>query len=348
MRMGFGVKRAVVASLLALAAAAMPHAAEAQSDGAVAQFYKGKTLTLVIGYSPGGGYDVFARVLAPHIGRHIPGQPGVVPQNMPGAGSRVAANFLFEAAPKDGTVFGTIGRNEAIAPLVEEGLRFDSRRFGWIGSITDDNSVCVAWHTSPIKTWAEMRKGPFTTGALAPGDNTVTVALALRNLLGANIKLVTGYPGTNEMFLALERGEVDGACGVSWRPLLTQRREWITQKKLNVLVQVALARDETLPDTPLVMDFVERDGDRDAIKLLISTQAMARPFLLPPGVPDARKQALRDAFDLTMKDENFLADIKKGSLYVAPMAGAAIDKLLAEVYASPAEVRGRATKAVQQ
>ena len=222
----------------------------------VADFYRGQTITIVIGYSAGGGYDIFARLLARHLGRHVPGNPAVVPQNMPGAGSRKAGMYLYKVAPKDGTTIGTIGRNEPIAPLIEDDAGFDGSKFTWIGSVANDNSICLSWHTSPVKTWQDLQSRELTVGALAPGDNTVTVPLALRNLFGAKLKLVKGYPGTSDLFLALERGEVEGACGVSWRPILTQHRDWIADKKINILVEVALEGDPSLGDTPLITKFV--------------------------------------------------------------------------------------------
>jgi tripartite-type tricarboxylate transporter receptor subunit TctC len=314
----------------------------------VAEFYRGKTINIVIGYSVGGGYDVFARLLALHLGRHVPGNPAVVPQNMPGAGSRKAGMYLYDVAPRDGTTIGTIGRNEPIAPLIEPGLKFDGTKFSWIGSIADDNSICLSWHNSQVKTWQDLQSRELTVGALATGDNTVTVPVMLRNLFGAKVVLVKGYPGTSDMFLALERSEVDGACGVSWRPILTQRRDWITGKKINVLVQVALERDPTLPDTPLITDFVREPDQLKTLSLLIASQAMARPFLAPPGIPEDRKQALRDAFDRTMQDPQFLADANKASLYVHPMAGRQIDALLKDIYATPKDLIERAAKAIQE
>jgi tripartite-type tricarboxylate transporter receptor subunit TctC len=312
----------------------------------VGDFFRGKTISIVIGYSAGGGYDIFARLLARHLGRHVPGNPAVVPQNMPGAGSRKAGMFLYNVAPKDGTTLGTIGRNEPIAPLIEDDAGFDGSKFTWIGSIANDNSICLSWHTSQVRTWQDLQSRELTVGALAPGDNTVTVALALRNLFGAKLKLVKGYPGTSDLFLALERGEVEGACGVSWRPIMTQRRDWIAGKKINLLVEVALESDPSLGDTPLITRFVRDDEQLKTLSLLIATQAMARPFLAPPGVPEDRKQALRQAFDETMKDPLFLADAEKAALYVYPMAGQQIDVLLKELYATPKELTARAAKAI--
>ena len=338
------MKCSAVAAVTAGCLAGLPavvHAAD------VSDFYRGKTVNIVIGYSAGGGYDIFARLLALHLGRHIPGSPLVVPQNMPGAGSRKAGMFLYNVAPKDGTTIGTIGRNEPIAPLIEEDARFDGTRFNWIGSIADDDSICLAWHTAPVKSWQDMQTSELTVGALAPGDNTVTIPLALRNLFGAKIKLVKGYPGTNDLFLALERGEVAGACGVSWRPIMTQRRDWIAGKKINVLVEVALEKDPSLGDTPLITQFVRDDEQLKTLSLLIASQAMARPFLAPPGIPEDRKQALRQAFDETMQDPQFLADAEKAALYVHPMKGSQIDALLKNLYATPKELTARAARAIQ-
>jgi len=336
------------ASAVVVTAACLTGASLTPALAAVADFYRGKTINIVVGYSVGGGYDVFARLLALHLGRHVPGNPAVVPQNMPGAGSRKAGMYLYEVAPRDGTTIGTIGRNEPIAPLIEPGVKFDGTKFSWIGSIADDNSICLAWHNVRVKTWQELQSKELTVGALATGDNTVTVSVMLRNLFGAKVVLVKGYPGTNDMFLALERGEVEGACGVSWRPIMTQRRDWISGKKVNVLVQVALERDPTLPGTPLITDFVRDHDQLKTLSLLIASQAMARPFLAPPGIPDDRKQALREAFDRTMRDPQFLADANKAALYVHPMSGAQIDALLKDIYATPKDLIERAARAIQE
>jgi tripartite-type tricarboxylate transporter receptor subunit TctC len=343
-RMTHGIRRGAAA---AMAVGLLAGSTVAQADD-IADFYRGKTLSIVIGYSVGGGYDIFARLLAQHLGRHVPGNPLVVPQNMPGAGSRKAGMYLYNVAPKDGTVIGTIGRNEPIAPLIEEDAKFDGTRFSWIGSIANDDSICLAWHTSPVKTWQDLQANELTVGALAPGDNTVTVPLALRNLFGARLKLVKGYPGTSDLFLALERREVEGACGVSWRPIMTQRRDWISGKKINVLVEVALERDPTLGDTPLIAQFVRDQDQLKTLSLLIASQAMARPFLAPPGIPEERKQALRRAFDETMTDPQFLADADKAALYVHPMRGGEIDALLKTLYATPKELIARAARAIQE
>jgi tripartite-type tricarboxylate transporter receptor subunit TctC len=333
------VLRSIAAILIALAAATA-RSAEAED------FYRGKTLNLVIGYSTGGGYDLYARLLAQHLGRHIPGNPAVVPQNMPGAGSRKAGMYLYGVAPKDGTTIGTIGRNEPIAPLIEQDAKFDGTQFAWIGSIASDDSICFSWRGSRVRTWQDLQERELTVGALAPGDNTVTVPLALRNLFGAKLKLVKGYPGTNEMFLALERGEIEGACGVSWRPILSQRQDWITGRKIQVLVEVALERDPTLAGVPLITEIVDNADGLKALSILIATQAMARPFLAPPGIPETRRNVLRQAFAATMQDPRFLSDAERAGLYIHPMAGTDIDLLLKRLYATPKELIARAAKAI--
>jgi len=322
------------------------HAIHAQPE--VEAFYRGKTINVVIGYTSGGAYSLYARLLARHLGRHVPGNPAVVPQNMPGAGSRKAGLYLYNVAPKDGTTIGTIGRNEAVAPLIEQGVNFDGTRFTWIGSITNDNSICLSWHTSKVRTWQDLQSTELTVSGLATGDNTVTVPVLLRNMFGAKLKLVKGYPGNNDMYLAIERGEVEGMCGVSWRPIMTQRRDWIAGKKINVLVEVALERHPTLGTTPLITEAISDPDQRKTLSFLIATQAMARPFLAPPGIPANRRDALRQGFDRTMQDPQFLADARKIDLNVHPMGGAAIDALLADIYSTPKEVIAQAAKAIQE
>jgi len=326
----------------------MAGGAVARAQSEVERFYRGKTITVVIGYTVGGAYTLYARLLAQHFGRHVPGNPTVVSQNMPGAGSRKAGIYLYHVAPRDGTVIGTIGRNEPVAPLIESGVNFDGTKFTWIGSITNDNSICLSWHTSKVRTWHDLQTRELTVGGLATGDNTVTVPVMLRNMFGAKLKLVKGYPGNNDMYLAIERGEVEGLCGVSWRPIMSQRHDWMAGKKVNTLVEVALEKDPTLGDTPLITESIRDPDQLKTLSFLIATQAMARPFLAPPGIPDERRLALRMAFDRTMQDPAFLADAEKINLNVHPMDGAAIDALLRQVYATPKALIARAARAIQE
>ena len=233
--------------------------AQAQS---VEEFYKGKSITLAIGFTPGGGYDLYARHLARHMGKHIPGRPTIVPQNMAGAGSLRAANFIYSAAPKDGTAFGTFARTTGLNPLLESGATFDGTKFTWLGSVTNDISLCVTWHTSKANTWENFLKVPTTLGGQAPSSEPDIFANLYKNVFGAPIKLVAGYPGTNEITLAMERGEVDGLCGLSWSTIKTRHLAWLKEKKINLLVQAAFKKDPEIGNVPLVMDADQ--GHREA------------------------------------------------------------------------------------
>jgi len=324
--------------------AAQVESARAQS---VAEFYRGKTITMLIGYTSGGGYDLYARVLSRHMGKHIPGNPSMTPQNMPGAGSLRVANFLYNAAPKDGITLGMFGRGVAVEPLIGSsgGSQFDARKFTWLGSGSDQVSLCASWHTSPVKTWTDMLTTPFTVGGEGPGSDPDMFAIMLKNLFGVKLKLVSGYPGGPEVNLAVERGEVDARCGWSWSSIKITKPEWLAEKKINLLLQMALKKSPELPDVPLIADQVKTERERLIIKLMMSRQQMGWPFIAPPDLPGDRAQALRKAFDETMKDREFLAEAKSRLLEVNPMSGAEIDKLVSELYQTPPDVIA-ATKAV--
>jgi len=332
--------------LLAAAALTTIFVQTARSQS-VEEFYKGKTVNLVIGFSVGGGYDLYARHLARHIGRHIPGNPSILPQNMPGAGSLKAANFVYTAAPKDGSTFGTFSRTTGINPLLESGATFDGTKFSWLGSVTDDVSTCVTWHTSAVKTWKDFLEKPTTLGGQGPSSEPDIFARLYKNVFGAPIKLVAGYPGTNEISLAMERGEVDGLCGLSWSTIKTRHAAWLRDKKINVLVQAAFKKEPEIDaGVPLVMDMTKDSEKLQILKLILAAQEMARPFAAPPGIPADRKAALVKAFDATMKDPEFLADAKKLNIDVNPVTAKALDELLAELYATPKDVVKKASEAI--
>jgi tripartite-type tricarboxylate transporter receptor subunit TctC len=333
--------RLTTAALACLALSVLP--AHAQS---AEEFYKGKTINVVIGFSVGGGYDLYARHLARHIGKHIPGNPTVVPQNMPGAGSLKAANYIFTAAPKDGTYFGTFARTTGINPLLESGATFDSRQFGWLGSVTDDVSLCVSWHATAIQTWQDFISKPSTMGGQGPSSEPDMFARLFKNVFGAPIKLVAGYPGTNEIALAMERGEVDGLCGISWSTVKSRHAQWLKEKKINLLVQASFKKVPELNDIPLAMDETKDKEKLQILKLILAAQQMARPFAAPPGIPPERKAVLVKAFDETMKDPDYLADAKKLDLDVNPVSGKELDELLAELYATPKDVLKKAGDAI--
>ena len=317
--------------------------AHAQS---VEDFYKGKSITLAIGFTPGGGYDLYARHLARHMGKYIPGRPTIVPQNMAGAGSLRAANFIYSAAPKDGTAFGTFARTTGLNPLLESGATFDGTKFTWLGSVTNDISLCVTWHTSKANTWENFLKYPTNLGGQAPSSEPDIFANLYKNVFGAPIKLVPGYPGTNEITLAMERGEVDGLCGLSWSTIKTRHLAWLKEKKINLLVQASFKKDPEIGNVPLVMDLTKDNEKLQILKLILAAQEMARPFAAPPDIPGDRAAALIAAFDATMKDAEYLADAKKSRIDVNPVSGADIDKLLAELYATPKDVIQKASQAI--
>jgi tripartite-type tricarboxylate transporter receptor subunit TctC len=317
--------------------------AHAQS---VEDFYKGKSITLAIGFTPGGGYDLYARHLARHMGKYIPGRPTIVPQNMAGAGSLRAANFIYSAAPKDGTAFGTFARTTGLNPLLESGATFDGTKFTWLGSVTNDISLCVTWHTSKANTWENFLKYPTNLGGQAPSSEPDIFANLYKNVFGAPIKLVPGYPGTNEITLAMERGEVDGLCGLSWSTIQTRHLPWLKEKKINLLVQASFKKDPEIGNVPLVMDLTKDNEKLQILKLILAAQEMARPFAAPPEIPRDRAAALIAAFDATMKDADYLADARKSRIDVNPVRGADIDKLLAELYATPKDVVQKASQAI--
>jgi tripartite-type tricarboxylate transporter receptor subunit TctC len=324
-----------------LALVAMP--AQAQS---VEEFYKGKAITLAIGFDAGGGYDIYGRLLSRHMSRHIPGNPTIVVQNMPGAGSQRAAQWLYSVAPKDGTAMGTFGRQMGIAPLLTSTAQFDGTKFNWIGSITNEVSTCITWHTAAVKTWNDWLEKPVTLGGDGPGADPDVFALLYKNVFDAKIKVVSGYHGTTPIILAMERGEVDGLCGYSWSTVKSKHQPWLNEKKINIIVQAALRKEPDLPTVPLAIDLAKTAEQRQILKVVLSSQEIARPFATAPGVPADRVAALRAAFDATMKDAEFLAEAKKLNLDVNPLAGKAIADLLTELYATPKPVLEKAAQAV--
>jgi tripartite-type tricarboxylate transporter receptor subunit TctC len=334
---------AVVAAGL-MTGGVMPGVAE---DG----FYSGKTLQMLIGFSAGGGYDLYGRTLARYLGRHIPGNPQIVPQNMPGAGSLKLANYLYNVAPKDGTAIGHFAPGIMAEPLLghAEGAQFDATKFGWLGSVSQEVSVCAFMASTGIASLQDMRTKPTVIGASGGGAESDVFATVLRNMFHMPIRIVTGYPGGTEITLAMQRHEVDGRCGWSWTSLLSRNKAMLTSKDINVVLQVALTADDdpNLAGVPVIMDLTSDPAERAALKLVVSRQTIARPFALPPGVPAERLAVLRSAFDATMKDADFLAEARTADLDVRPVSGAAVEALIKEIYASPPEAIKLATDAMQ-
>jgi len=312
------------------------------------EFYKGRTVELYIGYSVGGGYDIYARLLARHMGRHLPGSPVIVPRNMEGAGSLRLANWLYKAAPRDGTVFGTIGRGIAFDPLLgTEGAQFKATEYGWLGSANDEVSVCAAWGKTGIARFEDLSRKPVFVGGTGAGADTDLFPKVMNSILGTKLKLVTGYPGGNDITLAMQRGEVEARCGWSWSSVKTNHPQWVKDGTIKLLVQLSLEKHADLPDVPLIMDFVRSPEQRAILRLVFARQVMGRPFLAPPGLPAERLALLRRAFMETMKDAAFLAEAEKIKLEITPVDGAAVQKLVAEIYATPPENVRRAAEAVR-
>ncbi len=324
----------VVSGVLALVCA--PLAAQAQG---AADFYKGKNVDVLIGYSAGGGYDVYARLLARYLGRHIPGAPTVTPKNMEGAGSLRAANYLYNAAPKDGLAIAALARGAAFDPLFGENkAQFDAAKFNWIGSANNEVSVCVLWTASGFKSMDDILTKQIAMGGSGGAADTDQFVYIMDGVLGAKIKLVQGYPGGNDINLAMERGEVQGRCGWSWSSVKSTQPNWLRDKKISVPVQLSLTRHPELPDVPLITDYAKTDEDRRIFKLVFSRNIMGRPFVAGPGVPPERIAMLRKAFMEAMTDKDLIAEADKMSLEVNPVSGEDLQALVAETYLTPAAV----------
>lgn len=313
-----------------------------------AEFYKGKSVDLYIGYSTGGGYDLYGRLLARHIGRHIPGNPAVVAKNMDGAASRMLANWLYNSALKDGSVLGTIGRGTALDPVLGvKGAQFDGTKFTWIGSANNEVSVCVAWGASGITKFQDVLDREMSVGGTGASDDTVQFAKLLNTVLGSKLKIVTGYGGGNDVTVALERGEVQGRCGWSWSSVMATRPTWIAEKKIRVLMQLSLEKHEDLPDVPLASELAKTDEQKQILKLFFARQVMGRPFLGPPGIPPDRAKALQKAFMDTMHDPEFLADARTSRLDINPVSGTKLEALMREMYETPPEIARKAADALK-
>jgi tripartite-type tricarboxylate transporter receptor subunit TctC len=321
------VKRAT-AILLALAVIAGAGIAAAQTPE---EFYKGRTIDLVIGYPPGGSNDTWGRILGRHIGKHIPGKPSVVPKNQPGAGSFLAANTVFHVSPKDGSVIAIAAPT---APLDErlgtQGVRFKSAEFGWIGRIDSLVNMVFLWKTSPVKTYADALATQSTLSATGVGSTVFVYPNVSNHVLGTRFKLVLGYKGSSEAMLAVERGEVEGHC-TSWVALKVAHPAWIEEKSVNIILQFALKRHPELPDVPTAVEVARTDDERAVLGAVVNAAEVGSAFFTTPGVPPDRLSALRRAFDDTMKDPEFLADVERTRLSVNPITGEEMQKLVADV-----------------
>jgi len=330
----------------ALLAALPASIASAQTP---AEFYRGKSIDLYINVSVGGGYDLYSRMLARHIGKHIPGNPTILPKNMEGGGGMRLANWLYNVGPKDGTAFGSVARAMAFEPLLgNKGAQYDGTKFNYIGSANDEVSVCVAWHTSGVTTFEDAQKTQLVVGSGGVADDTYQYPALLNNLFGAKFKMVPGYPGGNDINLAMERGEVQGRCSIPWSTVKATRKFWIDEKKVSLLMQYSLGKHADLPHVPLVTELARNDEERAALDLILTQQVMGRPVAEPPNVPAARVAALRQAFERTLKDAEFLSEADKLALEINLVDGEALQAMVERMFRAPRNVVEAARRAIGQ
>lgn len=340
MTLSRSLKTIAATATAAIAFAATP--AAAQSDS----FYAGKQVSLMVGFPPGGGYDVYARVVARHMPRHIPGNPNIIVQNMPGAGSMNLANHLYAAAPKDGTVIGSIESGIPFEAIYEgKGVRFDPRKFNWIGGLNEEVTTCQVWHTSKIMKFEDLKTQEAPFAGTGPGAPPEVEAKVSNDVLGTKIKLILGYRGLGDVYAALEKGEIEGSCGLNWSSVSAVRSAWVSEGKLRPLVQIAGQRHRDLKSVPLITEFASNDSERQMLELLALPNLVGRPYVAPPETPADRVKTLRAAFMATMKDPEFLADAKKAKLPIDPVTGERIEQILADAAKMPKDVIQRMSKA---
>lgn len=320
------------AALLALAATAIA-SSSVGAETSVASFYGKKNVDVYIGFSVGGVYDINARLLARHMGRYIPGNPTLVPRQMTGAGSLALASWLYQAAPKDGATMGTFARGIAFNPLIGEPAgAIDANKFNWIGSTNEEVSTCVSRQESGVTKFEQVFERELVVGSTGPSGDDDQLPRLINAVLGTKFRIVRGFPGGNEIKLAMLRGEVSGRCGWSWSSVKATEAAWLREGKISILAQLSLRRHPDLPDTPLIMDFAKTDEARQIFTVALARQVMAWPFAVPPGTPAERVAALRKAFDETLRDRDYLAEAQKLNLEITPVPGERIQSLIADIY----------------
>jgi tripartite-type tricarboxylate transporter receptor subunit TctC len=342
------MKRLAVCALgaLGLLAAAVGATAPAQA----ADFYAGKTINFIIGADAAGGYDVYARVITKHLARFIPGNPTIVPQNMPGAGSGKAASYIYNVAPKDGTTIAALFPGVIIDPLLQDRAadQYDPTKFVYLASADSDPRICVTGPLSKITAFQQALTQKAVMGATQTGGSTSDYAFMIKNTTGAQFNVVNGYKGTAEIMIAIERGEAEGACGVDWSSFKTQRPQWLHDKSAHIIAQAATGPNAELAalNVPNVETFIKNDFDKKAIALIVSQQIFSRPYVAPPGADPAAVKILRDAFMAVMHDPQFLADAAKARLSINPTSGEAVQQTVAKLYGAPPELVQRARQLI--
>ncbi len=317
-----------------------------------ADYYAGKTIEWTVGSDAGGGYDIYSRTIARHLPKYIPGSPTIIVKNLPGAGSGRAATYIATVAPKDGTAIGMIFPGAVVGPLLEEGQKpqYDPTKFVYLATADSGTRVCATYATSKVKSFADAQKQKANMGASAAGGSTRDYVNMLRKAAGAQFELVTGYKGTAEIGLAVERGEVDGLCGWDWSSLKSQKSDWLRDKKLNILVQTALEPEPELTKlgVPTMWEFIKKEDDKKAAELVVSQQVFGRPVIAPPGTtPDAVK-ILREGLSKVLADKDFLADAEKAKIDINPLDGAKVQEVVEKAYASPPAVVARAKELIRE
>lgn len=309
--------------------------------GPVEEFYTGRSVSLIVGYPSGSAYDIYARLVGRHLGQHIPGKPAIVVNNQPGASSLIATNALANTVAKDGSAIGAVFERIALEPLVNPGTaKFDGRAFNWIGSVLRVTDVCMFWHTAPAANIEEVKSKEIIVGAAGEAGNSALAPRILNAFVGTKFKIIGGYGGA-EMFLAMERGETQARCGMSWGGLKASRPDWLATGKLKIVLQMAMQKHPELDAVPTIMDMVTKPEDRLALEYLYATQEMGRPFLAPPGVPADRVAALRKAFDDMVAAPTFLDDARKSNQEVDPIPGTRVQQIVERLYATPPDIIAR-------
>jgi tripartite-type tricarboxylate transporter receptor subunit TctC len=327
---------ALALTLLGFAAAP----AHAQPTASVESFYKDKRIRMLVGYGVGTGNDLYLRLLARHIGKYIPGRPTMVPENMPGAGGIVMFNHLYNVAARDGTVIAHPSRSLVTEPLYgNEQARYDVSKFGWIGSLNRDVATCITWGRSGVKSIDDAKRREVAVGSTGASAESNYFAKLLNVTLRTRFKTVLGYPDSGAVGIAMERGELDGYCSFTWAAVKSARPNWVEQKQINVLLQLSMGKHPELPDVPLVADLARDDATRQIFTLAFGAQKMGRPVATTPGVPPERLEALRRAFDATMKDHEFREDARRGGLEIdGPITGEEVEEAVREIYATPKSI----------
>jgi tripartite-type tricarboxylate transporter receptor subunit TctC len=337
-----GAKARIRAWAIAAIAMALGLGAAGVRAESIADFYKGKQMTMVIGIPPGGGYDIYARLVARHMSRHIPGEPTFIAQNMPGGGELTAANYVVNTATQNGTVIGAVVRTVPFQPLYgNAAAKFDAMTVNWLGSSNQDVGLFVAWHTAKAQSVDDLFKNEVVVGANPAGSDTVTYANILKYLFDAKLKIVSGYPGSEDIALAMQRGEVEATPNYSWAGL-QRHADWIAEKKVRILLQNGLKKLADFPDTPLIMDLARNAEDRAILELILGQTTFGRPYFMGPNVPADRVAAMRDAFMATMADQMFLEEARKQKLEIDPISGTEMQAVIARVYQTPRDVVERA------